>query len=73
MIVSGLAPEVIVIIGEATRAWGRVGPIINEVVARHSSTGMITRIVPTDPNTQPRLRGTIALVLQKHFGVPQHL
>jgi len=73
MIVTGLAPEVIVIVGEATRAWQRVGPIINDVVAKRSSTGMTTRIVPTDPNTQPRLRGTIALVLQKHFGVPQHL
>jgi len=46
---------------------------VNDVVAKRSSTGMTTRIVPTDPNTQPRLRGTIALVLQKHFGVPQHL
>jgi predicted NBD/HSP70 family sugar kinase len=73
MIVTGLAPEVIVIVGEVTRAWARVGPIINEVVARHSPIKTSTRIVPTDPDTQPRLRGTIALVLQKHFGVPQHL
>jgi hypothetical protein len=34
------------------------------------SMGSKTRIVPTDPETQPRLRGTIALVLQKHLGVP---
>jgi hypothetical protein len=61
------------IVGEVTRAWARVGPILNEVVARHSPIRTTTRIVPTDPDTQPRLRGTIALVLQKHFGVPQHL
>jgi predicted NBD/HSP70 family sugar kinase len=73
MIVNGLAPDVVVIVGEATRAWDRVGPIINEAVARRSPAGMHTRLVPTDPETQPRLRGTIALVLQKHFGVPHLL
>jgi predicted NBD/HSP70 family sugar kinase len=73
MLVTGLAPDVIVIIGEATRAWNRVGPAINDVLAKRLSTEMTTRIVPTDPATQPRLRGTIALVLQKHFGVPHLL
>jgi predicted NBD/HSP70 family sugar kinase len=70
LLVTGLAPDVIVIIGEITRAWNRFGPIINEAIKRHSFTGAVARIVPADPSSQPRLRGTIALVLQKHFGAP---
>jgi predicted NBD/HSP70 family sugar kinase len=73
MMVTGLAPDVVVVVGDATRAWERVGPIIRDTVAKRIHTGMTTRIVPTDPVTQPRLRGTIALVLQKHFGVPHIL
>jgi predicted NBD/HSP70 family sugar kinase len=70
VLVTGLAPDVIVVIGEITRAWDRVGPIIADAVKRHSFTRAGTKIVPTDPSSQPRLRGTIALVLQKHFGAP---
>jgi predicted NBD/HSP70 family sugar kinase len=67
MLVNGLAPAVIVVVGEVTRAWKRVGPVIERVVAECAHTHAATRIVPTDDATQPRLRGTIALVLQKHF------
>jgi predicted NBD/HSP70 family sugar kinase len=70
LLVTGLAPDVIVVVGEITRAWSRVGPIINEVVKSRSFTYAPTRVVPTDPAGDPRLRGTIALVLQKHFGAP---
>jgi predicted NBD/HSP70 family sugar kinase len=69
-LVAGLAPDMIVIVGEVTRAWHKVGPIIKETVSRHSFTRAETQIVPSDPITQPRLRGTIALVLLKHFGAP---
>ncbi|HEU4837051.1 MAG TPA: ROK family transcriptional regulator [Pyrinomonadaceae bacterium] len=69
-LVSGLAPDMIVIVGEVTRAWERVGPIIKDTVRRHSFTRAETQVVPSDPITQPRLRGTIALVLLKHFGAP---
>jgi hypothetical protein len=31
---------------------------------------MITRIIPAADNLQPRLRGSMALILQKHFGAP---
>ena len=70
LLITGLAPDVIVVIGEITRAWPQVGPIIAESVKRNSFTRTKTRIVPSDPSSQPRLRGTIALVLQKHFGAP---
>jgi predicted NBD/HSP70 family sugar kinase len=69
-IVNGLAPEVIVIIGEVTGAWTRVGPIVTEIVQQRTLPHAATRIVPTDRATQPRLRGAITLVVQEHFGAP---
>jgi predicted NBD/HSP70 family sugar kinase len=70
MMITGLAPDVMVIVGEITWAWERVGAIIKNVVETRLATPMKTRIEPADPRTQPRLRGTIALALQKHFGAP---
>lgn len=67
MLVNGLAPSVITIVGEVTRLWDRVGPIVERVVAERARTHAGTRIVPSDAAAQPRLKGTIALVLQKHF------
>jgi predicted NBD/HSP70 family sugar kinase len=70
MLVTGLAPDVLVVVGDVTRAWDRFGPIVNEAVKRRSFTHAATRILPTNTEAQPRLRGTVALVLQKHFGAP---
>ncbi len=70
MLITGIAPSLIVLVGEVTRAWERIGPIIKKVVAQRSPTATMTRIVPAEDAAQPRLRGTIALVLQKHFGAP---
>ena len=70
LLVNGLAPDVIVVVGEVTRAWPVLGQLIADSIKEHSFTRAATRIVPTDPISQPRLRGTIALVLQKHFGAP---
>jgi predicted NBD/HSP70 family sugar kinase len=70
MLVTGLAPDLLVVVGEVTRAWDKVGPVVADTVKRRSFTHAGTRILPTNPEAQPRLRGTIALVLQKHFGAP---
>ena len=67
MLVNGLAPSVVTIVGEVTRAWNRVGAIVQNVVQERVRTHAETQIVPIDDILQPRLRGTIALVLQKHF------
>ena len=67
---TGLAPEAIVIVGEVTQAWGLVGPIVDDVVRRRALPNAETRIVPTDPAMQPRLRGAATLVIQQHFGAP---
>ena len=70
MLVTGLAPDEILVIGEITKLWKQVGPIITKTVADRCPTHARTRIVPTDPLSHPRLLGTIALVVQKHFGAP---
>jgi predicted NBD/HSP70 family sugar kinase len=67
MLVKGLAPSVITIVGEVTRAWDRIGAVVQDVVTERARTHPATRIAPTDNSLQPRLRGTVALVLQKHF------
>lgn len=71
MIVGGLAPERINVIGELTRSWGRFGPIIDEAVLNQTSTGGAPPVViPIHEDGLARLRGTIALVLQKDFAEP---
>ena len=69
MIVAGLAPERIVLIGDLTRSWQRFGPVIEaEVQAQVLPGGCPPKLVPVHEDGMARLRGTVALVLQKHFG-----
>lgn len=69
MIVAGMDPEQILVIGDLTRSWHRMGPIIQaEVQAQVLPGGVSPRLVPVHEGGMARLRGTIALVLQKHFG-----
>lgn len=74
MVVAGLAPEEIVMVGEFTRQWSRLGPIIEAEVAAASLVGKPPRVRPAaaEPG-MARLRGTVALVLQKHFGPSGHV
>jgi predicted NBD/HSP70 family sugar kinase len=68
MIAAGLAPEVIVVVGEFTRLWHRFGPVIEAEVAAQTLAGRTPKVVPAQEGQTARLRGTIALILQKHFG-----
>jgi predicted NBD/HSP70 family sugar kinase len=68
MIVAGLAPEKILVIGDLTRSWSRFGPIIEaEVRAQVLPGGCPPELIPVHEGGMARLRGTVALVLQKHF------
>ena len=70
MIVAGLAPERIIVVGDLTRSWRRFGSVIEgEVQAQVLPGGCMPRLVPAYEDGMARLRGTVALVLQKHFGV----
>lgn len=69
MIVAGLAPERIILVGELTRAWHRFGPIIeSEVQDQVLPGGAVPRLIPAYEDGMARLRGTVALVMQKDFG-----
>ena len=70
MLVGGLAPDVIVVIGEVTGAWDSVGPIVERTLKERLGSRAVTPIIPSRPDLELRLRGTITLVLQKHFGAP---
>jgi predicted NBD/HSP70 family sugar kinase len=69
MIVAGLAPERIIVIGDLTKSWQRFGPVIeSEVRALVLQGGYPPQLIPAHEEGMARLRGTVALVLQKHFG-----
>ena len=64
----GLDPEEILVVGDLTRSWQRFGPVISkEVEAQILRGGRTPRVVPVHEGGLARLRGTVALVLQKHF------
>ena len=67
MLATGLAPALILVVGEVTRAWGIVGPAIEKSAAERVA-GLMPRIVPAGVGAEARLRGTVALVLRKQFG-----
>jgi predicted NBD/HSP70 family sugar kinase len=67
MIVAGLAPEEIVLVGDFTRMWSRFGPLIEAEVAAGVLVGKPPKVRPAEGKLA-RLRGTVALVLQNHFG-----
>lgn len=66
----GLDPDVIVVVGEVTTAWPRIGPIVEDILRTRALAPPTTRLVPTDSAAQPRLRGAVTLVVQQHFGAP---
>src|SRR5207248_2179900 len=72
MLVAGLAPEEIVVVGECTAQWARFAPIVEAEVKNGMLFGKPPRICPAEGN-MARLRGTVALVLQKHFGASARL
>jgi predicted NBD/HSP70 family sugar kinase len=73
MLATGFAPAAIVIVGEITRAWNRFRPAIEREIARYPFPGRLPRIQPAHDGETARLRGTVALVLQKHFAASSFL
>ena len=63
-----LAPELIVVVGEVTAIWDRIGRLVSEGIASRVLPGTLARVVPTDPATQPRLRGACR---RPHLGCPR--
>jgi predicted NBD/HSP70 family sugar kinase len=70
MIVGGLAPEAIIFIGEFTAAWDRFRPIIDAEIQAQTLSAAPTLLLAGRDGATARVRGTMVLVLQKHFGAP---
>jgi predicted NBD/HSP70 family sugar kinase len=67
MIVVGLSPEEIVLVGELTSQWHRFKGLLGIDEGPGFLRGNAPRIRPAEGKTA-RMRGSVALVLQKHFG-----
>jgi predicted NBD/HSP70 family sugar kinase len=70
MMITGISPKKVILIGEFTRAWDIFEPIIDSVIEKKSKAISQTKIVAAADVLQPRLRGAVALILQKHISAP---
>jgi len=65
MLVAGLSPEVIIIVGDCTALWPRICPVLESQLIARSFTPHTPRVVPAMDGDAARLRGAAALVLHK--------
>ncbi len=65
LIITGLAPSVILVAGDITSAWHRFGPAIEKEAAKLTLGGALPQILPTHEGDIARLRGAAALVFQR--------
>ena len=65
MLMAGLAPDVIIIVGDCTALWSRMCPIIESHLIAKSFTSRIPRVVAAVDGDVARIRGAAALVLHK--------
>lgn len=65
MLVAGLSPDVIIIVGDCTALWSRMCPIIESHLIAKSITSRIPRVVAAVDGDVARIRGAAALVLHK--------
>ncbi len=69
MIIGAVSPKEVVFVGEFARVWDRLRPVIEAEVAASVLVGKPPRVRPAEAEPSvARLRGTVAMVLQKHFG-----
>ena len=61
----GLAPEVILIVGDCTALWPRISPMLESQLIAKSFTARTPRLVAAMEGDTARLRGAAALVLHK--------
>ncbi len=68
MVIAGLDPEAILFVGEFTSAWGRFEPRIKSEVQHQKISALPVSLIPARDGELTRRRGSVALVLHKHFG-----
>lgn len=67
MVLSALSPEVILIVGEATWAWHRFGPLLEMELAKTPLTKKPPKLLAVHDGDLARLRGAAAVFLQRHL------
>ena len=65
ILVAGLAPEVVIIVGDCTALWPRISPLIESELIAKSFTSLIPRVVAAEDGDAARLRGAAALALYR--------
>ncbi len=65
ILVAGLAPEIVIIVGDCTALWPRIRPLIESELIARSFTSRIPQVVAAVDGDAARLRGAAALVLYK--------
>jgi predicted NBD/HSP70 family sugar kinase len=65
ILVAGLAPEVVIIVGDCTALWPRILPLLESQLIAKSLTPQTPRVVAAMDGDAARLRGAAALVLHK--------
>lgn len=71
MLVAGLAPESIVVVGELTRCWRRFADVVGAETSAQVLAGPPPLVLAAEDGATARLRGTVALIFQKHFAAPR--
>jgi predicted NBD/HSP70 family sugar kinase len=62
---AGLAPAVIIVVGDCTSLWPRISPLLESQLIAKSFTSRTPRLVAATDGDAARLRGAAALVLHK--------
>jgi predicted NBD/HSP70 family sugar kinase len=70
MIVTSLAPSIVVVVGEVVKAWDLVEPSLQAAARERIQPHLPTRIVATSHADHPRLRGAVATILHSQLGAP---
>ncbi len=65
MLVAGLSPEVIIVVGDCTALWPRIRPLIESQLIAKSFTPHTPSVVAAMDGDVARLRGAAAMVLRK--------
>lgn len=65
ILVAGLSPEVVIIVGDCTALWSRISPLIESELIAKSFTARVPRVVAAEDGDAARLRGAAALALYK--------
>lgn len=68
LVTAALSPEMIIIIGDITALWSRLGPFVEEEMAASMLVGDPPHLFTASDGELARLRGAAALVLQRHSG-----